>query len=153
MTTTMIEKAESNLAKVGLNNVEFRFGKIEQLPVNDDSVDVILSNCVINLSPDKPAVFKEAFRVLRPGGRLTVTDIVTQGKIDEERRSDMDSWAACVAGAEDVKDYVGAIQDAGFTNISVRDREGPDIELASADSIYIGQVRIFSARIVATKPD
>ena len=152
MTTTMINKAEANLVKVGLDNVEFRLGQIEQLPVDDATVDVIVSNCVINLSPDKPAVFREAFRVLRPGGRLTVTDIVTQGKIDEEQRSDMDSWAACVAGAEDVKDYVTAMRDAGFTDVSLMDREGPDIELANETSLYIGPTRVFSARVVAIKP-
>jgi SAM-dependent methyltransferase len=153
MTKTMIAKAEANLAKVGLTNVEFRLGKIEQLPVDDATVDVILSNCVINLSPDKPAVFKEAFRVLRPGGRLTVTDIVTQGKIDQAQRSDMDSWAACVAGAEDVGDYLAAIREAGFTDISLKDKDGPDIELANSASHYIGPARIFSGRVVALKPN
>jgi SAM-dependent methyltransferase len=153
MTKTMIEKAEANLAKVGLTNVEFRLGKIEQLPVEDATVDVILSNCVINLSPDKPAVFKEAFRVLRPGGRLTVTDIVTQGKIDQNQRSDMDSWAACVAGAEDVADYLAAIREAGFADISLKDKDGPDVELANSSSHYIGPARIFSGRVVAHKPN
>ena len=153
MTKTMIEKAEANMVKVGLTNVEFRLGNIEQLPVDDATVDVILSNCVINLSPDKPAVFKEAFRVLRPGGRLTITDIVTQGNIEQNQRSDMDSWAACVAGAEDVGDYVAAIREAGFTDISLKDKDGPDVELANSSSHTVGPARMFSGRVVALKPN
>lgn len=153
MTSSMIEKAEANKIKVGLENVEFRLGKIEELPVEDESVDVILSNCVINLSPDKPAVFMEAYRVLKPGGRLTATDIVTQGKMDPEKRSDMDSWAACVAGAEDVRDYVSAIRKAGFTGISLKDKDGPNIELVDSADLYIGPARVFSARVVAYKPE
>ncbi len=112
-----------------------------------------MSNCVINLSPDKPAVFKEAFRILRPGGRITVTDIVTQGKIDQEQRSDMDSWAACVAGAEDVGDYLAAIREAGFTDISIKDKDNPDVELASYSGHVKGPARIFSGRIAAFKPN
>jgi arsenite methyltransferase len=120
MTATMIEKARANKAKVGAENVEFRLGEIEHLPAANNSVDVILSNCVINLSPDKPQVFQEAFRVLKPGGRLAVTDIVTDGPLPEEIRQNMNAWAACVAGALDVADYVAAIKQAGFVDVTAR---------------------------------
>ena len=152
MTADMIKKANQNLEKVGLTNVEFRLGKIESLPVEDGRIDVIISNCVINLSPDKGAVFRDAYRVLKPGGRLAVSDIVTQGRFSQEQRNDMNSWAACVAGAEDVSDYVRAMQEAGFVDISIKDKDGPDIELSQSADLYIGPPRVFSARVVATKP-
>lgn len=152
MTQAMINKAEQNLVKVGLPNIEFRLGKIEELPVDDSSVDVIISNCVINLSPDKAAVFREAFRVLKPGGRIAVSDIVTQGKMPPEQRKDMNAWAACISGAEDVRDFMGDIQAAGFEDISIMDKDGPEIELTTSADLYIGPPRIFSARVVATKP-
>lgn len=151
MTPAMIEKAERNKVKVALPNVEFRLGQIEHMPVSSDSVDVIISNCVINLSPDKEAVFREAFRVLRPGGRLAVSDMVTQGRYSPEERADMAAWSGCITGAEDVRDYVGAIQAAGFTDISVRDKGNPDIELAGSLSLD-GAARLFSARVTALKP-
>lgn len=119
MTAAMIEKARANKAKVGAENVEFRLGEIEHLPVADDEVDVIISNCVINLSPDKPQVFREAFRVMKPGGKLAVSDIVTDGPLPDAIKSSLSAWAGCVAGALDVDDYVRAIQDAGFTEVEV----------------------------------
>ena len=152
MTPAMLEKAERNKAKMGYDNVDFRFGQIEELPVEADSVDVVISNCVINLSPDKPAVFREAFRVLRPGGRIAVSDMVTQGHFSEKERADLAQWSGCITGAEDVADYVGAIQAAGFSNISVQDKDAPDIELANSMGLYIGQPRLFSARVTAVKP-
>lgn len=152
MTPAMLEKAERNKAKMGVENVDFRFGQIEALPVDDDSVDVIISNCVINLSPDKTAVFREAYRVLRPGGRIAVSDMVTQGHFTLEEKADMAAWSGCITGAEDVADYVAAIQAAGFTNISVQDKDAPDIELARSLGLYIGQARLFSARVTAEKP-
>lgn len=151
MTPAMIQKANQNKAKVSLDNVEFRLGQIEKLPVESDLVDVIISNCVINLSPDKTAVFRETFRVLKPGGRLAVSDIVTLGQFTEQERADMDAWAACVTGAEDVADYVAAITAAGFINISVRDKGNPDLELATSLSLG-GPAKVFSARVTAEKP-
>jgi len=151
MTPTMIEKAERNKEKVDLPDVEFRLGQIEQMPVSSDSVDVIISNCVINLSPDKKAVFREAFRVLKSGGRLAVSDMVTEGRFSEEERADMAAWSGCITGAEDVYDYVGAIKAAGFADISVRDKGNPDIELADCLSLD-GSARLFSARVTALKP-
>ena len=150
MTPSMLEKANRNKAKMDAKNVEFRQGQIEALPVETNSVDVIISNCVINLSPDKTAVFQEAYRVLKPGGKLAVSDMVTQGRFTPEARADMSAWAGCIAGAEDVVDYVNAMQAAGFTDISVRDKNAPDIELVDTISIQEAP-RLFSARVTAVK--
>jgi arsenite methyltransferase len=151
MTPAMIEKANRNKAKIAAGNVEFRLGQIEALPVESDSVDVIVSNCVINLSPDKTAVFHEAFRVLKPGGKLAVSDMVTQGTFSPEERADLAAWSGCITGAEDVSVYVTAMRQAGFTGISLRDKAAPDIELAHTISLDTNP-RLFSARITAVKP-
>jgi len=119
MTAEMLAKARANKARVGATNVEFRLGEIENLPVADQEVDIIISNCVVNLSPDKPRVFREAFRVLRPGGRLAVTDIVSDGPLPDQIRRDLGAWAACVGGALDVAEYVAAIEQAGFADVQV----------------------------------
>ncbi len=108
MTAEMLEKARLNQAKLGFTNVEFRLGEIEHLPVADNTVDVIISNCVVNLSPDKPQVFREAFRVLKPGGKLALSDIVTDGPLPQEVKDSLSAWAGCVAGALDVKDYIAS---------------------------------------------
>jgi arsenite methyltransferase len=151
MTDAMLDKANRNKAKVGLTNVEFRQGHIEALPVADATVDVIISNCVINLSPDKTAVFREAFRVLKPGGRLAVSDMVTLGRFTPQQRADVSAWAGCITGAEDAADYVAMIRAAGFTAVSLRDKAHPDIELAGL-APNEGAARLFSARITAQKP-
>lgn len=151
MTPAMLEKARRNQEKLGVTNVEFRHGFIEELPVADNSVDVVISNCVINLSPDKTAVFREAFRVLKPGGRLAVSDIVTQGRFTPQERADMSAWAGCITGAEDVADYVAAMKTAGFTQISVRDKAEPAVELAGLPPNE-GPAQLFSGRITAVKP-
>ena len=119
MTAEMLEKARANQARMGFKNVEFRLGEIEHLPVADNTVDVIISNCVVNLSPDKPQVFKEAFRVLRSGGRLALSDIVTDGPLPQEVKDSLSAWAGCVAGALDVKDYIADLEAAGFSNIEL----------------------------------
>jgi SAM-dependent methyltransferase len=150
MTPEMLAKAERNKKKVGLDNVEFRYGFIEKLPIRDDSVDVILSNCVINLSPDKAAVFREAYRVLRPGGRLAVSDMMTRGLFAPEERANLSAWAGCVTGAEDVSLYVAAMRAAGFMDISVVDKADPAVEL-SDHSLESGPARLFSARVTAVK--
>jgi len=151
MTRSMLEKANRNKEKMGLENVEFHYGQIEALPLDAELVDVIVSNCVINLSPDKPAVFREAFRVLKPGGKIAVSDIVTQGRFSPEEKADMAAWTGCITGAEDVADYVAAIKAAGFSSISVRDKAHPDIELALSSRME-GPARWFSARVTAVKP-
>ena len=119
MTAEMIEKARVNQAKLGAENVEFRLGEIEQMPVADGTVDVVISNCVINLSPDKPQVFREAYRALRPGGRLSVSDIVINGPLPEAIKGNADAWSSCVSGALQVDDYIAAIEDAGFSDVKL----------------------------------
>jgi ubiquinone/menaquinone biosynthesis C-methylase UbiE len=119
MTAEMLEKARANQTRMGFKNVEFRLGEIEHLPVADNSVDVIISNCVVNLSPDKPQVFREAFRVLKSGGRIAISDIVTDGPLPQQVKDSLSAWAGCVAGALDVKDYLASLKEAGFTNIKL----------------------------------
>jgi SAM-dependent methyltransferase len=119
MTPQMLEKARLNQAKMGFKNVEFRLGEIEHLPVADGTVDVIISNCVVNLSPDKLQVFREAYRVLKPGGKLALSDIVTDGPLPQAIKDSLSAWAGCVAGALDVKDYLSMLDEAGFTSIEV----------------------------------
>lgn len=148
MTPAMLEKANQNKAQMGVTNVEFRQGQIEDLPVADNSVDVIMSNCVINLAPDKPQVFQEAFRVLKPGGRLSVSDIVTEGEFSEELRADTARWAECVTGAIDIDLYIGMMQQAGFTDVEINDKENADNMIPR----QTGMPRLFSARITAKKP-
>jgi SAM-dependent methyltransferase len=119
MTEEMVERATGIARDHGYRNVEFRLGEIEKLPVEDGSVDSIISNCVINLSPDKARVFREAHRVLKPGGRLTVSDIVSEGVMAEEIRSDPDAWAGCIAGALERQEYLETIRKAGFEKVQV----------------------------------
>jgi arsenite methyltransferase len=148
MTPDMLMKANSNKVKMGVHNVEFRQGQIEALPVTDNSVDVVMSNCVINLSPDKQAVFSEALRVLKPGGRVSISDIVTEGDFSDELRADSAKWAECVTGAIDVNAYIGIMREVGFTNIQVVDK-------ANAEDIVTrqeGMPRLYSARITGYKP-
>ena len=114
MTEQMIRKAGENAKKYGYINVEFRLGDIEELPVEDDSVDYIISNCVINLSPDKPKVFKEAYRVLRKGGKLLVSDMVLLKELEGEYKNDSDLLVGCVSGAVLKNEYLKMIEDAGF---------------------------------------
>jgi arsenite methyltransferase len=123
MTPAMISKARGNASKGNFGNVEFRLGEIEYLPVADASIDVIISNCVINLSPDKAQVFKESFRVLRSGGRLAISDIVASIELPEELKNDPYLHSACVAGALRVDDLEVLLADAGFDDIRIQPRE------------------------------
>lgn len=120
MTDAMLAKAKENQALLGLTQVEFRKGEMEQMPIADASVDVIISNCVINLSPDKDRVFAEAHRVLRPGGRLMVADIVTAGELPAELRT-TEAWTGCIGGAIPLDDYMGKLKSAGFSDVQVVD--------------------------------
>ncbi|MFX1473896.1 MAG: arsenite methyltransferase [Promethearchaeota archaeon] len=138
MTSEMLQKARDNAIKLGITNVEFRQGDIEALPVEDNSVDVIISNCVINLAPDKAKVFQEAFRVLRPGGRLLVSDMVLVGELPEEIKESIRSYTGCVAGAIPETEYLQLLQEAGFEKVEVLERSG-----SSA---------VISAKIKAIKP-
>jgi SAM-dependent methyltransferase len=166
MTDSMLELANKNKAKLGVANVEFRKGEIENLPVASDSVDVIISNCVINLSPDKDAVFQEAFRVLKPGARFTVSDMVTEGQFPQQLRQNINAWAGCISGALDQQDYLQKLRHAGFVDVSVESRKSYGLEnldeldedsreAISQDvdwSTVPADVRLYSARIVARKP-
>jgi arsenite methyltransferase len=131
MTPEMIKLARRNAKQVGATNVEFRYGEMEDIPLPDESVDVIISNCVINLSPDKDAVFGEAYRVLRPGGRMMVSDIVIHGDLPSSIRDNLDAWAGCVAGALDESDYLGKIRAAGFGEVEVLSRDYVKISQAA----------------------
>lgn len=133
MTAEMIEKARANARKNKYNNVEFRLGEIENLPIADNSIDIIISNCVINLSPDKEKVFKEAFRVLKPGGRLIVSDIVLLTELPNFIKNSVQAYVGCVAGATQKKNYLRLIKSAGFQNVKILDETNYPIEFV-ADS-------------------
>jgi SAM-dependent methyltransferase len=124
MTPDMLQLARLNAEKLSLDNVEFRLGEMEHMPVETDSVDVVISNCVVNLSPDKDAVFREVFRVLKPGGRLCVSDIVTRGELPAHIRDNLEQWACCIGGALDEQDYLERIRTTGFVQLEVAG-EGP----------------------------
>ncbi len=119
MTPEMIERASENARKSGDTNLEFRLGEIEALPVEDNSVDVVLSNCVINLVPDKHLAFREIHRVLKPGGHFSIADIVTYGEVPPEVRQDLAAWAGCLAGALDQEAYLALIRESGFPDVSI----------------------------------
>jgi arsenite methyltransferase len=119
MTDDMLARARDNAAKLGAANVEFRKGRIEDLPVEDDSVDFVISNCVINLSPDKPAVFREIRRVLKPGGRFAVSDLVLLEPLPERIAQSVSAYVGCIAGASLLNDYILMALDAGLTDVSI----------------------------------
>ncbi|MGH2617421.1 MAG: arsenite methyltransferase, partial [Thermomicrobiales bacterium] len=119
MTDEMLALAEQNRQKAGAENVQFLKGEIEAIPLPDNAVDVIISNCVINLSADKGQVLREAYRVLRPGGRFAVSDVVTQGELPDDLRADMEAWVGCVAGALEDGEYRRLVADAGFSDVEI----------------------------------
>jgi len=119
MTEELVEKANQISKKYGYKNVDFRLGEIENLPIEIGSVDVIISNCVINLSPDKLKTFKEAYRVLKPGGRILISDLVAEGELPDEVRKDFDAWAECIAGAMEKNAYIKIINKAGFRDVQI----------------------------------
>jgi len=123
MTPEMVAKARSNAAKAGLQNVEFRLSEIEHPPVLSDSVDVIISNCVINLSPEKGQVFREAFRVLKSGGRLAISDIVATSELPEDVRQDLALYAGCMAGASLIQDLERMLREAGFVDVRIKPKD------------------------------
>ena len=133
MTPKMLDLARANAKKQGVKNVDFRYGYIEDIPLPDASVDVIISNCVINLSSDKAAVFAEANRVLRPGGVLNVSDIVTYGTLPQLLVEQMSAWAGCISGALDEEEYLGLMRAAGFSRIEVLNRNYYSPELIASD--------------------
>lgn len=133
MTPAMIKKAKENAKKNGYTNVEFRLGDIEKLPITENSVDVIISNCVINLSPNKKRVFQEAFRVLKPGGRMIVSDIVLLKELPESIKNSMEAYVGCISGACLKNEYLKFIKDAGFTEVTVTDETVFPLELITDD--------------------
>jgi SAM-dependent methyltransferase len=135
MTPEMVEKAKANAVKGGFQNVEFRLGEIEELPVSGSEVDVIISNCVINLSPEKAKVFTEAFRVLKPGGRLMVSDLVLLKPLPEIIRQSVEAYVGCIAGAVMKDEYLAAITEAGFRDLKVLGEDVYPVELAVNDPI------------------
>lgn len=124
MTKEMVKRARENKAKLGAENTEFRLGEIENLPVDSGTVDRIISNCVINLVPDKRDAFREMHRVLKPGGKFAVSDIVSVGSIPPSIRGDMAEWAGCVAGAVERDEYVALVSEAGFTDVTIARERG-----------------------------
>ena len=147
MTPEMLDRATRAAQRMGIENVEFRQGFLEEMPVEADKVDVIVSNCVINLSPDKPKVFAEMFRTLKPGGRVSVSDIVTTGELPENVRKDMVAWGACIAGALQVDEYIQGLEDVGFEDVTVIAKTGEGELLDN-----IPEIGLFSASITARKP-
>jgi SAM-dependent methyltransferase len=154
MTAEMVERARENARKVGVSNVEFRLGEIEHLPVADASVDVIISNCVINLSPDKEAVFAEALRVLKPGGRLVVSDLVLTAPIPDDVRHSVEAYVGCVAGAAMRDEYLWMIGAAGFRDIQVvEERSYGDADVFGGyEWLRQATKSVVSAKVRAVKP-
>jgi ubiquinone/menaquinone biosynthesis C-methylase UbiE len=163
MTDEMLALARANQAKAGVTNVEFLKGDIEHIPLPDNTVDLIISNCVINLSPDKDLVLAEAFRVLKPGGRLAVSDIVVRGEIPQAVRRNIELWAGCVAGALEEKEYLAKLERAGFEQVSIEPTrvytaadarelfEGTDLDLNTIAPLVDG--KFLSGFVRATKPE
>jgi SAM-dependent methyltransferase len=146
MTPEMIERARAAAERMNIRNVEFRQGFLEQLPVEDNSIDVVISNCVINLTPDKFKVFAEMRRVLKPGGRIAVSDVVSNGPVPAALRENVEAWGACLGGALEVKEWERGLREAGFEDIRIEPKDAGGKILAA---MPIGVP--FSAQISATK--
>lgn len=160
-TPAMVEKAKENAAKLGYSNVEFRQGDIENMPVSAKVADVIVSNCVLNLVPNKSNVFKEMFRVLKPGGHFSISDIVLVGELPEDLRKDAEMYAGCVSGAIQKEEYLQLIKDNGFTDITLQKEKAiiiPDdilqqyLSAEKIASFKAGSTGIFSITVFASKP-
>ena len=160
MTETMIEKARNNAEKLNFNNVEFRFGEIEKLPITANAADVIISNCVLNLVPDKAKAFEEIFRVLKPGGHFSISDVVIKGEPPEGLKSDAEMYAGCVSGAIQKEKYLSLIKSAGFENISIQKEKTIEIpqnilqnymSLEETEAFKTGSIGIFSITVYGNK--
>ncbi len=154
MTPEMVDRARENARRAGYANVEFRLGEIERLPVADASVDIVISNCVINLSPDKPSVFAEAFRVLKPGGRLVVSDLVLKAPLSDDVRHSVEAYVGCVAGAALHADYLAMIRTAGFREVeTVEEKSYGDADLFGGyEWLREAAKSVVSAKVRAVKP-
>jgi arsenite methyltransferase len=144
MTPEMVEKARENVRRGGYKNVEFRLGEIENLPVPDGTVDVVISNCVINLSPEKRRVFAEVFRVLKPGGRLTISDLVLSKPLPESLRESVSAYVGCIAGAIPKKEYLETITAAGFRDVGIAEESSFPVSCFSADPVVKGFIEDLS---------
>jgi len=161
MTPEMLEKARENAKKINSTNVEFRLGEIEHLPLADNSVDVVISNCVINLSPEKRRVFDEAYRVLKPGGRLMVSDIVLLRELPEALKNSIEAYVGCLSGAVLRNEYLGTIKAAGFKDVEVIDEASFPMELLANDptakqlienlKVSVQKVEKFASSIMSIK--
>ena len=149
MTPEMLSNARHDASKYGYKNIEFRSGEIENLPVADASVDVIISNCVINLSPDKPRVFAEAFRVLKPGGRFAVSDMIAKVPLSERIKNDLSLYVGCISGAIYIDDLRKMLKEAGFGNIKIQLNDGSTNDCAKGKNL---EGIVTSAMIEAVKP-
>jgi SAM-dependent methyltransferase len=152
MTPEMVRKARHLAAENGYDNVEFRLGEIEALPVEDNSVDIIISNCVINLSPEKERVFQEAFRVLKPGGRLAVSDVVAAAELPAEVRDDLALHSQCIAGASPVAELEAMLEQAGFVTIRIQPKDESRAFIRDWSPDLPAEQFIVSATIEAVKP-
>jgi ubiquinone/menaquinone biosynthesis C-methylase UbiE len=155
MTPAMLSRARENAGKHGFGNVEFRLGEIENLPVADGAVDLVISNCVVNLSPDKRRVFREALRVLRPGGRMVLSDIVLVSELPQSVRESVEAYVGCVAGASMKSDYVQMIREAGFERVEVvEEKRYGTAGLEEHDEIAAGTAEaVRSIKVRAFKPE
>jgi ubiquinone/menaquinone biosynthesis C-methylase UbiE len=160
MTEEMVDQANKNLAQLGYDNVEFRLGEIENLPVGDNEVDVTISNCVLNLVPDKSQAFMEIYRTLKPGGHFCISDVVLSGELPQALQRSAEAYAGCVAGAMQEKDYLGVISTTGFQDIEVKKRRKITLSESLLDKFLDNKSRklyhdqhigIFSITVVASK--
>lgn len=145
MTPAMIEKARTNAAKLNFDNVEFRMGDIESMPIEDDTADVVVSNCVMNLVPNKEKAFSETWRILKPGGHFSISDIVLEGELPESVKKSAEMYAGCVSGAQQIGEYLETIDKAGFANVTVQKKK----EIVLPDDIileYLSEDELQSAR-------
>lgn len=161
MTEAMIEKANQNNSKLGYKNVQFRFGDIEDMPIANNLADVVVSNCVLNLVPDKQKAFSEIYRVLKPGAHFCVSDIVIKGELHPELKKSAEMYAGCVAGAVQQEEYLGIIKEAGFDNIEIKKTKTislPDeilLQYLTEEQLQnykLKKAGIFSITVIATKP-
>lgn len=152
MTPEMVKKARENARNSGYANVDFRLGEIEHLPVADGTADVIISNCVINLSPDKPAVYAEAFRALKPGGRLAVSDVVATAELPEEWKEDQRLLCSCISGASGIEEVTGMLRAAGFVDINVSPKDQSREFIQDWEPGRKLEDYVLSASITALKP-
>ncbi|MBM4324488.1 MAG: arsenite methyltransferase, partial [Deltaproteobacteria bacterium] len=168
MTEEMVKRAHENAKRMGMKNVDFKLGEMEAIPLPDNSVDVVISNCVINLSPDKDSVFREIFRVVKPKGRIAVSDIVTQSKLPKFIAQNAEAWTSCIGGALKERDYLDKIRASGFTNVVIESKhiysheeismfKETDASLfdkpLSQKEIKTVEGKIASIRVTAQKPE